>query len=226
MKMVGVIGGLGPETSAKLYLQIVETCFKKNNVTRPPILLWNVPIPYRMESNLILKNQGANKFLPFLVDAARNLQKAGADFLILPCNSMHIFIEDIRNSVDIPVISIVEEVAKLLNKQNILSVGILATSTTLTSQLFQNALRSRGVKISTPTKSDQIKLGVVINNILQKKQTLQNLQTLKQIISRLETENIILACTDLQLMVKNCHNVKIIDTLEVLKNATIRKMLS
>src|SRR3989344_5572385 len=120
MKTVGIIGGLGPATTSKFYLEIVQKCFDKNKHSRPPILIWNVPIPFKVEEDLIVRGQGEDRFLPFLIDAARRLENGGANFLVIPCNSVHIFIDHIRKSVNVPVLSIVEETVKVLKKQKVI----------------------------------------------------------------------------------------------------------
>ena len=70
MRTVGIIGGLGPETTADFYLEVVFSFFDKNKQNRPPMLMWNVPIPNQIEEDFITKGEGAERYLPFLVDAA------------------------------------------------------------------------------------------------------------------------------------------------------------
>ena len=119
MKTVGIIGGLGPETTSEFYLDIIFSCYKKTKEARPGIIIASVPLPYQIEEDLITKNIGSERYIPFLVNEAKRLEKAGADFLVMPCNSLHVFIKEIRNAVDIPVLSIVEETVKFLKKNNL-----------------------------------------------------------------------------------------------------------
>src|SRR3989344_7926112 len=127
MKTVGVIGGVGPETTAEFYLELIFGCYQKNKINRPPILVWNIPLAYKIEEDLITKSEGEERYIPYLVEAAQLLEKGGADFLVMPCNSLHIFIEEIRESVKIPVLSIVEETTKFLKEKGIAKVGIIST---------------------------------------------------------------------------------------------------
>ncbi len=117
MKTVGIIGGLGPSTTAEFYLEVIFACQKENKTNRPPALIWNVPISYKIEREAIVESRGKERLVPFLIDAAKRLEKGGADFLVMPCNSLHTFIGEIRRSVKIPVLSIVEETAKFLKKR-------------------------------------------------------------------------------------------------------------
>ena len=96
MKTVGIIGGLGPETTSEFYLDIVFSCQKKDRTARPPILISSVPMPYQIEEDAIEKNIGIERISPFLLTEAKRLEKAGADFIVMPCNSLHVFIEEIR----------------------------------------------------------------------------------------------------------------------------------
>lgn len=90
MKTVGIIGGLGPQTTAEFYLELVFSSYKIHKTSRPPMLIWNVPLRYRIEQDLITRAKGEERYLPYLTDAAKRLEAAGADFLVMPCNSLHI----------------------------------------------------------------------------------------------------------------------------------------
>ena len=65
MKTVGIIGGLGPETTSEFYLEIVFGCYKKNKENRPPILIWNVPLKYEIEEDLLMKATGEERYAPY-----------------------------------------------------------------------------------------------------------------------------------------------------------------
>ena len=228
MKTVGIIGGLGPQTSAEFGLEVINLCLKKNKKQRPPILSWNVPMPIKVERDLIRKNIGEKRYLSFLIKAAKTLEKAGPDFLVLPCNSMHIFIEEIRDSVKIPMLSIVDETLLFIKKRKISKVGILATSTTIKKNLFQKRLKAIGVKTVIPDKRQQKKIDKIIHNLVMGEQNPEDKIIIDQIIESMKIKgirNIILACTDLQLIIKERLDVLIFDTMQILAKATANKIL-
>src|SRR3989344_6683561 len=107
MKTVGIIGGFGPDTTAQFYRSVISISQKLENRIRPPILIYSVPLPYAIEKELILNSTGEEEYVPYLVEAAKILERGGADFLVMPCNTLHAFIDDIRASVSIPVLSII-----------------------------------------------------------------------------------------------------------------------
>jgi len=229
MKTVGIIGGLGPETTSEFYLEIIFSAYEKNKVNRPPVLVWNVPLPYKIEEDLITKAEGEERYLPFLVEATQRLEKGGVDFLVMPCNSLHIFIEDIRKAVKIPVLSILEETAKFLKQKSINEVGIIATSTTLKGKLYEKCLAEVGIKQITPDDFQQAKIGKIINNLVLNRHNNGDREEIQSIIdgfSRSGVKTVILACTDLQLLIPKHDEVAIYDTMKKFADATVDYILA
>ncbi len=228
MKTVGIIGGLGPETTSEFYLDIVFSCHKKTKEARPGIIIASVPLPYQVEEDLITKNVGSERYIPFLVNEAKRLEKAGADFLVMPCNSLHVFIKEIRNAVDIPVLSIVEETVKFLKKNNLNKVGIVSTSATIQNKLYETAFEENGIAYVTPDDFQQAKMGKFILNLVTGQQKNRDREDLIQIINDFEKKDVdcvALACTDLQLLIPKHPRLKIFDTMKIFADATVEKIL-
>lgn len=225
MKTVGIIGGLGPETTAKFYMQIISLCQKRNKVSRPSILISNVPMPFALEEKFIKHGKSKKEFLSLLINSARQLEKGGADFIVIPCNTAHVFINEIRTSVNIPVLSIVDETTNILNKKGVKKIGLLSTPATIKNKLFDKKL---GVVL--PNKTEQKQMGVIINNLINNHKTLKDKQELFRIADAVseKSDAILLACTDLQLLIpENKRNkIEIFDTMKILADATTRKLLS
>ncbi len=229
MKTVGIIGGLGPETTSEFYLDIVFSCQKKDKTARPAVIISSVPLPYQIEEDAIAKNIGIERCLPFLIAEAQRLEKAGADFIVMPCNSLHVFIEDIRKSVSIPVLSIVEETVKFLQQNNFKKVGIVSTSATIKNKLYENAFAQNNIGYETPDDFQQAKMGKYILNLVTGQQNNKDREGLIQIIGEFENKNVdcvVLACTDLQLLIPQHQNLKIFDTMKILADATVEQILS
>lgn len=229
MKTVGIIGGLGPETTAQFYLKVVFSSYEINKESRPAMLIYNVPLPYKIEEDFITKTQGEEKYIPFLIDAAQRLEKGGADFIVIPCNSVHIFIENVRKAVTIPILSIVDETIHFLKDKNITEVGILSTTATIRNNLYGKKLLENKISVKIPDEQDQSRMGGIINHLVHSQHTDQDKMELIKIIEKLcqkDVKTIILACTDLQLLVPEYKEVKIYDSMEILVNATVRELLS
>lgn len=229
MKTIGIIGGLGPETTSEFYSEISFSCQEKDKTTRPPILIYSVPISYAIEEDAIAKGKGEARLIPLLTDAAKRLEKAGADFLVMPCNSLHEFINEIRESVKIPVLSIVEETTKFLKKNKIERVGIISTSITLDKKLYENSFISNEIEQLKPDDYQQAKIGKIIHNLVSNRHSNKDREELISIIDDFEKKgvnHVILACTDLQLLIPNHSRMRIFDTMKIFADATVREILN
>lgn len=228
MKTVGIIGGLGPETTSEFYLDIVSSCQKLAKKARPGIIISSVPLPYKIEEDLIEKNIGSERYIPFLIKEAKRLKKAGADFIVMPCNSLHVFIQEIRNFVNIPVLSIIEETVKFLKNNNLNKVGIISTSATIQNKLYENAFEKNEIDYETPDDFQQAKMGKFILNLVTGQQNNRDREWLIQIINDFDKKNVdcvALACTDLQLLIPKHPTLKIFDTMKIFVNATVQEIL-
>ncbi len=228
MRTVGVIGGLGPETTAKFYLEINEGCYKKDKETRPPILIWSVPITYKAEADAQIRSRGEESLIPYLIDAARRLEAGGADFIVMPCNSLHSFIGEIRGSVKIPVLSIVEETVKFLKKEKIGRVGLISTSLSIKHRIYHSAFEKEKLVLMEPEESQQSRIGDTINRLVLGEADDKDNDLLHEIIDTFSEKGInyvLLACTDLQLLNPDHSKSRIIDTMKILAEATVEEML-
>ena len=228
MKTIGIIGGLGPETTSEFYLELVFSCKKLNKVSYPPILINSIPLPFIVEKQAIAEGIGEEKCLPYLIHAAKSLEKAGADFLVLPCNSLHVFIKDIRNSVKIPVLSILEETSNFLRKQKIKKVGVIATPITVKNKLYEKSLKQNKITQILPDNLQQVKIGKIIHNIVSNRYDNKDREILINIIKNFtkgEVQHIILACTDLQLLMPQHSDLKIYDTMKILADVAVKSIL-
>ena len=227
MKTVGIIGGLGPETTAEFYLSLVFGCAKISKEHRPAILTWNVPLPYEVEESALVNGAGVENYLPYLKEAAKRLEAGGSDFLVMPCNTLHCFIEEIREEVNIPVLSVVEEVVTFLEKEQIKDIGLVATGITLSSSFYQEALSKNEIKFRTPDEFQQAKLAKMIYNLVTNRYANHQRQELLEVVNDLYsqgTRTILLACTDLQALVPHHPRMKIFDTMQILANATVEEI--
>lgn len=228
MKTVGIIGGLGPETTSEFYLDIVFSSRKKDNTSRPAIIISSVPLPYTIEEDLILRSEGIERYIPFLTKEAQRLEKAGADFIVLPCNSLHVFIDKIREAVNVPVLSIVEETVKFLKKEKMNKVGIVSTSATIKNKLYENAFAENSIEYIVPNELQQARMGKFILSLVMGQQKNRDREELISIINDFENKEldcVILACTDLQLLIPQHPTMKIFDTMKIFVDATVQEIV-
>ena len=160
-KTVGIIGGLGPNTTADMYLRIISKFNSLRKRHYPSILIYSVPLPFYIEKEIVKNSGEAVDLLPYLKSSVEILEKS-SDFIALPCNTAHIFLSDLRRFSKVPILDIIEETAKKVDSSSFNSVGILATKKTLECELYQNALRNKGIESLTPTEKEREVLTRVI----------------------------------------------------------------
>lgn len=154
MKTVGIIGGMGPLATVHLFERIVlRTKAQKDQEHIRVLIDNNTNIPDRTKAIL---SDGESP-VKELVVSAKILENSGADFLIMPCNTAHYFIEDIKKHVNIPFINMPEETAKYTyNKYGQDSVvGIMATDGTIKSKIYENYYSKLGIKTVVPLKTQE-----------------------------------------------------------------------
>jgi len=228
MKSVGVIGGLGPETTANFYLEVIFRCQQLNKNQRPSVVIGSVPLLFEIERDLIAHNTGIERYIPFLQDEAKRLEKSGVDFLVMPCNSLHVFIEDIRAAVSIPVLSIVEETVKYLKSKEIKKVGLISTSATIENKIYESKLSESGIEYVTPSNEQRSKIDTIIQRLVSGKHLDEDRKFLIDIANNISDQDVpcvALACTDLQLLNPQSEKVDIFDTMKVLADSTVAQIL-
>ena len=226
-KKVGVIGGLGPKTGFEFGLHVNNKVMHKTQ-TQPEIILTNVP----MSPSLIAKIARGfpnKKHLNILKNAMHVVNKAKPDFIVIPCNTVHVFIKELRKVSKVPILSIVEETARFCRKKKLKCVGILGSQTTIDNKLHTNELMQRGIHTIIPCSEDQKKINEIIIRINKGNIVGNDKQIMRGIIQDLMgrgAENIILACTDLYQVVSIHHfSNQIINTTTVLEDATVASMI-
>jgi len=156
-KVIGILGGMGPEATVSLFRRIVEVTGATCDQDHVRVIIDNNPkIPNRTPAIL---GHGESP-VPMMVSTARNLVHAGADFIIIPCVSAHHFIDLLEETISIPILSIVDVVIAELGRTSPVldTVGLLATTGTIMGGHFHRGLEDAGYIVKVPASHDQEKL--------------------------------------------------------------------
>lgn len=228
MKTIGILGGVGPETTSKIYHSIIDAFREKGQKKYPSILIYNLPFPFVIEKEAIIEGRNSRKMIPYLIEGAKTLEKGGADFGILPCNTLHKYIDEIRESVKIPFLSILDKTVIQLKLMTIKNVGILATETTVSDKLYDDIFINNGIDFLYPTRAEQDNINRIIVDILNDRENESQKKIIEKVCLSLQdkgVEAILLACTDLQIVMPDiCVSIPIIDSTEVLIKASLKEM--
>ena len=201
-KIIGIIGGMGPLATADLFEKI--TLHTKASCDQEHIRVMidsNINIPDRTAALL----HGGDDPTPQLTASAKILEQAGAQVLMMPCNTAHNFYDAVANAVSIPVLHMIRLTAETLQKQGVKKAGLLATDGTIQTQIYQRTFADTDVELLTPSAEGQkaimdmiykgVKAGVMDYDITAARAAMEEL------LSR-GAQTLILGCTELPLAVK------------------------
>lgn len=226
-KTLGIVGGLGTETSCSFCFSVNQQV-KKSSADQPHIIMDNVPVPKEVE-RAIAHGKHSPEMGLLLEDSVRRLNQSGASLIVIPCNTVHVFIDKLREQSTVPILSIIEETANECVKLGFQKVGILASSTTTKQKLYEKKLGEKKIKLLTPNDREQEFLSGCIVKILNNRLEKEDKQKIIEILERLQkngAEAIILGCTDLFLAVKpEDVTLPLINSTAILENSVIKWFL-
>ena len=153
-KTIGILGGMGPEATAYFYELIVTQTRAETDQEHIKALIYSNPkIPPRTDS--ILKKGPSPT--PLLMEGFQRLRDSGADFVVMPCVTAHYFYLEIKDQVDIPFISLLDEAVKWAKDEvpELRRAGLVASSGTLESRLFHDAFANAGIEVLNPEEEEQ-----------------------------------------------------------------------
>ncbi|QAB18886.1 aspartate/glutamate racemase family protein [Leucobacter muris] len=162
--LVGVIGGMGPLATVDFYRRIVAASPAARDQDHLPLIIWGDPrIPDRSDA---LTADGADP-TPAIRAAALSLVAAGAERLVVACNTAHVFLDRALQGVDVPLISLVDETVRVAAEREIggEGVAILATDGTIASGVYQRAFAAAGVPAFAPPESLQRRVMQAIRDV-------------------------------------------------------------
>ena len=231
-KVIGILGGMGPEATLDCFGKIIKNTPAKTDREHIRVVIDSNPgIPDRIAAIL---SDGESP-VPALVAGCRGLEKVGADFIIIPCVTVHFFLPQIQAGSPLPVLSIIDAVAGVIQRDfhETKTVGLLGTVATVESGLFQKRLARETIDTLVPDSAQQSKIVAAIKDIkdtrpsrTQSEITSDLIEVARSLIDRKPdgADAIIAGCTEIPLALGQEHlPVPYFDSLTILARAAIRR---
>jgi len=224
-KIVGILGGMGPEATVDLFGKIVAATPAGTDQEHLRIIIDNnAKIPSRQAAVL----EGGEDSTPMLVSTAQNLERAGADFLVMPCNTAHLFYQPIAEAIAIPMLHIADEtVGEALRRfPSLETVGVLASAATIKLRLYHERFEARGVKVVSPSDVEQEAIQSVIFSVKGGDKGPEVQARVREVAESLATggaQLLVTACTELPLVLQDGDvSVPVLDPTQCLALAAVR----
>ncbi len=224
-KIIGILGGMGPEATSDLFRRIIRaTPVKRDQDHFRVIIDSNSKIADRTPAIL---GTGPSP-LPMMIETGKNLERAGADFLLLPCNTAHFFHSEIQAEMGIPLLHMIKLSAKHIKKNypEVKRVGLQASDGTLASKLYPESYDEYGIEIITPSDASQKDIMDAIYRDIKT----GNLENGGKLLHRVAVELIedgsdavICGCTEVSLVLHDGDvPVPVVDPLQVLAEEAVK----
>ncbi len=203
MKTIGLIGGLSCESTVTYYNLINKIVQEKlGGLNSAKIVMVSVNFAE------ILEYQDADDWDSIanaLADAAKKLEDAGADYILLCTNTMHKVAPQIESAISVPFLHILQATSEHIKQQNISKVALLATEYTLTQDFYKQKLIDNNIEVITPIGKDlECVSDIIYDELCLGKILPQSKAKYIEVIEKLKAqgaEGVILGCTEIGLLI-------------------------
>jgi len=203
MKRIGIIGGIGPESTVDYYKLIIGAFHEKQaDLGYPEIIIYSADLSSLMR---IFETKNWENLTDWLLEKVIALHKAGAEFAVIGSNSPHIVFDKVSSRSPIPMLSIIEETRKNAQKRGLKKLGLLGTRFTMESDFFKKPFGENEMEVVVPEKEDQelihhrlfseIELGIIKDSTKE-----ELLSIVRKMIDKHSIDALILGCTELPLI--------------------------
>ncbi|MDR3048425.1 MAG: amino acid racemase [Elusimicrobiota bacterium] len=228
-KTIGIIGGMGPEATSDLFSKIISLTPAQKDQEHIRIIIDNNPqIPDRTAFILV----GGENPLKELLRSAELLKKAGADILIMPCNTAHFFLPDIKREIGLPFISIIDSAINDLKEfyPKAIRIAILATTGTKAAKIYDEPLIKDGKQVLDFSKEIQDNIMAAIYDGVKKgkakEASIDFQKTINKIENDLKPDVFIAACTEIPILMQYAvSKTPVIDATMSLAKAAVKYAL-
>ncbi len=182
--------------------------------TYPPLIIHSINFRQFMENP-----RGWEGRKELLIDAARSLERAGADIIALSANTPHMVFDDIARAISVPMVSIIDTLVEEMHRREVKKTLLLGTKTTMGSGFYREKLENAGFQVVIPDEEEQNE----VNRIIFEELALERLDSREWLLKLVEryaveqgVDSVILGCTELPLAIKEGDvPVRVLDTARI-----------
>ncbi len=231
MKTVGIIGGIGPESTIEYYRMIIASYREEIRDGSYPSIIIN-SIDLKKMLTLIEANK-FTKVIEYLIDEMQRLARAGADFGLLAANTPHVVFDELRRQSPLPLLSIVEATYEAAKDLGLKKLGLFGTRFTMQGRFYPEAFSREGIQLVVPVEDEQDYIHDKYMNELIKGIILpETRERLFTIVDRMRErggiEGLILGGTELPLILRDdmSRGIPFLDTTQIHVKAIVAQLLA
>jgi aspartate racemase len=228
MTTVGLVGGLGPESTIDYYRRIIERWQRDDPKSSPPIVIDSLDSTFAL--NLVAQDRGA--FTDYLRGSIRRLIGAGVDFIAMTANTPHMVFDELAAESSVPMLSIVEVCAQETRRRGLWRLLLLGTRFTMQAEFYPTVFSRYGIDVVAPDEVDRTWVHArYVNELLEgdfRDATRNEFITLiTRLRDSLRVDGIILGGTELPLLLRASviAELPVLDTTELHVAAIVNRLL-
>ena len=221
--LLGVLGGLGPMST--VYFCELLTSHTKAECDGDHIDMIVSSRASTPDRTAFILGKSTCDPLPVMREEANRLSNAGADLIVMPCNTAHYFYNGLQEGCRVPILNIIRETVRYLHQNKVTTFGLLATEGTVRSMAYHQISRPLGLSCITPTAEEQAVISDIIYGQIKQNRPVDKAAFLRvtDAMHARGCEKLVLGCTELSLLKKEGLDDELfVDSLEVLAYQTIR----
>lgn len=200
MRRIGILGGMGPDATVLLMQKVIAARSAADDADHIPLIVHQNPqVPSRIKA--LIEGTGENPG-PVLADMARDLERAGAEALAMPCNTAHAYAPDLRAASGLPFLDMIEATAADLYSAGAGRVGMLASPAVRRAGVFNSAFTNKGLEPVWVEDEDAL-LGVIRAVKAGRKgagETAELDRLARGLVDRQGCDHLAVACTELSIL--------------------------
>ncbi|HEV2047167.1 MAG TPA: amino acid racemase [Chthoniobacterales bacterium] len=231
MKILGMIGGLGPESTVVYYQTIIELYRERQpDGSYPEFIINSVDLKKGLDFMAVNDLAGMARYL---LEEIGKLARAGADLGLIAANTPHIVFDDVAPKSPIPLISIVEATCAAAKAQKLKKLGLFGTRFTMQGDFYPKVFSRDGIELVVPDPKDQDYihdkyLNELVPGIFLPETRAGLLEIVDRLKEKIDIDGVILAGTELPLILRDpVHNgIPFLDTMKIHAQAAVAEMLS
>lgn len=228
-KVIGIMGGMGPEAGADLFLQITKATHAKSDAEHLHIIMDSNPkMPSRQDAIL----HGTESPVPAMIEVAQNLVRAGADMIIIGANTAHYFYDEVVSAVAVPFLHIIDEAVLEARRKvpGIQRIGIMATTAAMQADVYGKSCRKFDIEIIPVPENVQSRMqsaifdhdyGFKYNGRTER--CVSEAAAVAQYLIEHNAEALIMGCTEIPLILEDSvFSVPLIDPNKTIAEAAVK----
>jgi aspartate racemase len=229
-RTVGLIGGVGPGSTAVFYQAVVRRYAARHGGDQPPLLIYSIPMAASIEAAILggaTAGPEVERLVGLLEAGVRALARAGVDAISMPCNTLQGYLPPIVERAGLPYIPLIGATAEHIQRAGYRRAALVCTSAMRSLGLYQAALEAQGVACLLPAEGEQEAISAAIADSIHGRPDPN--ARLGPVLRRLETaaDSILLGCSDLTgFSEPGFTRLPVVDAMDVLAEATVDYLLS